>query len=400
MFAGSALNSSLENVYSTSPTLYHDNQEKSGTAIVMYGMGEPFDLSETHDFIYRMITDTNMKSKWNFLKPLIGKVVADIYTKKLNKIYEAIGGGSPLYQISLDQCSQICTLLDKIHPSTSPHLPYIFHRYTNPLPDHVLQNLITDNVKSAVALSHSPQFFYPLAGSCINEIYRQSRVFDPTNSISWSLIERWPTAMAKTFAKNINEKLTDFKIQFNLKSTNNILIVFSGHCINTKIVNEGDPYEAEVGASVQAVMEELNFSNPYRLCWQSGPSKESSDYLGPITKPFIQKFNESDFYDGIILVPISFSSDHSETLYEIDIELVQSLKKPERFKRVESLNCDSLFLDSMAEIISDHLDGLENGQGFNGNKKRYGNQLELDYKIYKPRTNDCFDQPSDFFKPL
>merc|ERR1712137_1015180 len=120
------------------------------------------------------------------------------------------------------------------------------------------------------------------------------------------------------------------------------------------VVNRGDPYPGEVAATVYAVMQRLKFSNPYRLVWQSqvGPSA----WLGPQTSDAIKGYAKKGVND-LLLVPIAFTSDHIETLFELDLEYIEEAKEMGMtgVKRVESLNADPVFVRAMADIVAEHL---------------------------------------------
>lgn len=90
------------------------------------------------------------------------------------------------------------------------------------------------------------------------------------------------------------------------------------------VVNRGDPYPAEVGASVSAIMHRLGNRNPYRLVWQSqvGPSA----WLGPQTSDAIKGYAKKQHND-LLLIPVAFTSDHIETLYELDLEYLEEAKE-------------------------------------------------------------------------
>lgn len=113
----------------------------------------------------------------------------------------------------------------------------------------------------------------------------------------------------------------------------------------------GDPYPAEVAATVHAVMQRLNFSNPYRLCWQSqvGPSA----WLGAQTSDTVMQYVKRGHSD-LVLVPIAFTSDHIETLYELDLEVMHEANSP-GVKRAESLNGNPTFIRALADIAHQHL---------------------------------------------
>jgi ferrochelatase len=118
-------------------------------------------------------------------------------------------------------------------------------------------------------------------------------------------------------------------------------------------IDSGDPYPAEVAATVYAVMQRLKFSNPYRLCWQSqvGPSA----WLGPQTATTVEEYISKGQSD-LVLIPIAFTSDHIETLYELDEEVIGDSGHPETVKRVESLNGNPIFIEALADLAKSHLD--------------------------------------------
>lgn len=115
----------------------------------------------------------------------------------------------------------------------------------------------------------------------------------------------------------------------------------------------GDPYPAEVAATVYAVMQRLKFSNPYRLCWQSqvGPQP----WLGPQTQTSVEEYIAKGQKD-LVLIPIAFTSDHIETLFELDKEVIGESGHADTVKRVESLNGNPIFIDALANLAKSHLD--------------------------------------------
>ena len=117
------------------------------------------------------------------------------------------------------------------------------------------------------------------------------------------------------------------------------------------VVNRGDTYPAEVAATVYAVMSHLGFRNPYRLCWQSqvGPSA----WLGAQTSDTVAGYVKKGQTD-LILIPIAFTSDHIETLYELDREVIHEAGQA-GVKRAESLNGSPVFIEALADIARAHL---------------------------------------------
>ncbi|KAF6021345.1 FECH [Bugula neritina] len=170
----------------------------------------------------------------------------------------------------------------------------------------------------------------------------------------WSVIDRWPThpGLVKAFAQVIEEELAKFPDEVR----DDVVILFSAHSLPMKVVNRGDPYAAEVAATVSSVMAELGHTHPYRLVWQSkvGPLP----WLGPQTDEVIEGLVKRG-KKNLLLVPIAFTSDHIETLFELDIEYATELANKvgvENIRRAAAMNSNKIFIQGLADIVKAHLD--------------------------------------------
>lgn len=351
----------------------------SPTGIVFMNMGGPATVKETGDFLFELFADNDLIPISKKYQRTIAKYIAKFRTPKIEKQYKEIGGGSPIRKWSEYQASKVCERLDSISPETAPHKPYVAFRYAKPLTHEAYKQLLKDGVKRAVAFTQYPQFSYSTTGSSLNELWRQIKELDPDRTISWSTIDRWPTneGLTSAFAENITKKLKEFPPEIRDKVT----LLFSAHSLPMDVINTGDAYPAEVASTVNKVMEKLGFSNPYRLVWQSqvGPkpwlgaqTAEIAEFLGPKV-------------DGLLIIPIAFTSDHIETLYEIDLELIAETPYKDKFKRCDSLNGNETFIEGMAELVKKH---LQDGD-------LYSKQLPLDYVLGK--SNDPIKEASLVF---
>ena len=131
-------------------------------------------------------------------------------------------------------------------------------------------------------------------------------------------------------------------------------LIFSAHGIPQKMVDNGDPYQKQTEETVNLIIEELNWNGPWHLTYQSrvGPVK----WLEPATEDVLKKLGEIAL-SGVLMVPISFVSDHSETLYEMDILYRDMAAKSgiEKFERVDSLNSSPTFISSLKSIVLKNL---------------------------------------------
>jgi ferrochelatase len=251
----------------------------------------------------------------------------------------------------------MCKILDQTCPETAPHKPYVAFRYADPLTEEMYTKLLEDGFGNgkggrAVAFTQYPQYSCSTTGSSLNELWKWRNRLEgknPEGAITWSVIDRWPVhpGLVEAFAQNIEAQLKTYPKE----KQQDVVLLFSAHSLPMSVVNRGDPYPAEVAATVYAVMQRLNFSNPYRLCWQSqvGPSA----WLGAQTSDTVQHYVEKGQKD-LILIPIAFTSDHIETLYELDQEVIHEAGSP-GVKRAESLNGNPVFIQALADIAKQHM---------------------------------------------
>lgn len=297
------------------------------------------------------------------LQNYLGPLISARRTPKIQKQYAAIGGGSPIRKWSEYQCEEMCKILDQTHPESAPHKPYVAFRYADPLTEEMYQRLFDDGFGQgrggrAVAFTQYPQYSCSTTGSSLNELWKwRTRLegkngtgdVDPAGSIKWSVIDRWPVhpGLVEAFAQNIEAQLATYPAEKRDK----VVLLYSAHSLPMSVVNRGDPYPAEVAATVYAVQQRLGHSNPYRLCWQSqvGPSA----WLGAQTSDTVEGYIKKGQTD-MVLVPIAFTSDHIETLYELDQEVIGEAEQP-GMKRAESLNGNPTFIKALADIAGDHL---------------------------------------------
>jgi len=323
--------------------------QKNGTGVLMLNLGGPATQEEVQPFLTRLFSDREI-IKIPFQK-FSGPLLAKRRTPKVKKQYAMIGGGSPLRYWTEQQGKLMCAKLDVLRPETAPHKYYVGFRYADPMTPDTLEQIRKDNVKRVIAFSQYPQYSCSTTGSSLNELYRQLKKHDWLQEFEWSVIDRWPThkGLIKAFAVQIQKALA----QWDEADRNKVILLFSAHSLPMSVVNRGDSYPHEVAASVKQVMEELNHSNVYKIVWQSkvGPAK----WLQPAADGAIEGLAAKGWTNQL-LIPIAFTSDHIETLYEYDILYAELAKKLNiKLKRVNAFNDDPLFIEALADIVHTHL---------------------------------------------
>ncbi|KAI1764566.1 ferrochelatase-domain-containing protein [Hypoxylon sp. FL1150] len=331
---------------------------KGPTAMVFLNMGGPSTVDEVGDFLSRLFADGDLIPLGR-LQNYLGPLISSRRTPKIKKQYAEIGGGSPIRKWSEYQNEEMCKILDKISPETAPHKPYVAFRYADPLTEEMYSKLLADGFGNgkggrAVAFTQYPQYSCSTTGSSLNELWKWRQRLEgksEAGTIQWSVIDRWPVhpGLVEAFASNIEKTLAEYPKD----KRDQVVLLFSAHSLPMTVVNRGDPYPAEVAATVYAVMQRLKFSNPYRLCWQSqvGPQP----WLGPQTQSSVEEYIAKGQKD-LVLIPIAFTSDHIETLFELDKEVIGESGHADTVKRVESLNGNPIFIDALANLAKSHLD--------------------------------------------
>lgn len=328
-----------------------DSSKKPKTGILMLNMGGPSTLDEVGGFLSRLFHDKD-------LIPLpaqkqLAPFIASRRTPAIVEQYRKIGGGSPIRKWTETQGEKMVEILDKISPESAPHKYYVGFRYANPLTEDALSEMENDRVERGIAFTQYPQYSCSTTGSSLNAVYKYYKGLNVPSRIEWSVIDRWPThqGLIKAFAQTITEELEKFPPEVK----DDVVILFSAHSLPMSVVNRGDPYPQEVAATVQRVMETLSFSHNYRLCWQSkvGPLP----WLGPQTDEAIKGFVKNG-RKNLLLVPIAFTSDHIETLYELDLEYADELAKEvgvENIRRSNAMNDNKIFIQALADLVRNHV---------------------------------------------
>ncbi|CAJ2502080.1 Uu.00g049330.m01.CDS01 [Anthostomella pinea] len=341
------------------PVTQNATGSKGPTAMVFMNMGGPSTTDEVGSFLSRLFADADLIPLGR-LQNYIGPYIASRRTPKIQKQYAEIGGGSPIRKWSEYQSSEMCKILNRISPETAPHKPYVAFRYADPLTEEMYTRLLEDGFGNgkggrAVAFTQYPQYSCSTTGSSLNELWKWRQRLEgkaESGTIQWGVIDRWPVnpGLVETFASNIEKTLATYPEERRSQA----VLLFSAHSLPMSVVNRGDPYPAEVAATVYAVMQRLKFSNPYRLCWQSqvGPQP----WLGPQTQSSVEEYIKKGQKD-LVLIPIAFTSDHIETLFELDKEVIGESGHADTVKRVESLNGNPIFIDALANLAKTHLDG-------------------------------------------
>jgi protoporphyrin/coproporphyrin ferrochelatase len=339
-----------------------NSQRRAKTGIVMLNLGGPATLEAVEPFLLELFADREIIQLP--VQGWLGPFIARRRTPAVQKLYADIGGGSPILAHTEAQGRGMVDRLDRLSPATAPHRFYVAFRYASPKSEDALRAMQADGVERGVAFTQYPQFSCATTGSSLNELWRASDRLGLGDAFTWSIIDRWP--VHDGFIGAMTETVREGLLGFPAEDRDKVVLLFSAHSLPLSIVNRGDPYPQEIGASVHRVMERLGFSHPYILAYQSevGPVK----WLGPSTKSVIELLGKRG-HKHLLVVPIAFTSDHIETLSELDRENGHLAREVgiTHYRRSPALNARPDFLDALADVVKRHL----------ASEEPYGSQYAL-----------------------
>jgi ferrochelatase len=323
---------------------------KIKTGIVMMNLGGPATLDDVEPFLLELFADREIIQLP--LQQWLGPWIARRRAPKVRRLYANIGGGSPILRYTRAQGQGMVERLDRLSPETAPHQFYVAFRYVKPKSEDALRAMQADGVERAVAFTQYPQYSCSTTGSSLNELWRAAGRTGLRDAFRWSLIDRWPVHPG--FVEAMTETVHDGLEGFAAEERDKVVLLFSAHSLPLAVIDRGDAYPQEVGATVQKVVERLGATNPYILAYQSdvGPVR----WLGPSTEQVIRRLGARG-EKRVLVIPIAFTSDHIETLSELDREYGEVAHKAgiTQYRRAPALNDRPLFLDALAEIAREHL---------------------------------------------
>ena len=313
------------------------------TALILLNMGGPDSLEAVKPFLYNLFSDRELIQlpAGRILQKPFARIISHLRAKQVVENYRVIGGKSPLLDWTQKQANGIAT---KLGASFSP---YVIMRYWHPRADEVLSEIKAAGIESAIVVSMYPHYTRATTGSSVNDFKRTAKKLYP--QLEYQLIESWHDwpPYLDALASRIITGLDNYHDLMR----NEVQILFSAHALPQKFIDRGDPYQQQVEETAMAVMERVG-QYDWSIAYQSRSGPVA--WMEPGTEEELRRLAD-DGHRAVLMVPISFVSDHIETLEEIDIQyrgLATSLGLV-NFLRTPSLNDGSDFLDAIADLIKD-----------------------------------------------
>lgn len=364
-----------------------ENPMKLG--VLLLNLGGPEKMKDVEGFLYNLFADPDIIRLPSFLSILqkpIAYVIAKRRAPKSSEAYESIGGGSPIVKYTQAQASKIESLLiEKGYDAKC----YFAMRYWNPYTEEVLEQMKRDNINTIVIVPLYPQYSISTSGSSLKLLqeifYKEPDNWGP-DKVTHTVVPSWyfRPGYVKTMAKLILDEMVKYS-QNDMKE--GLHVLFSAHGVPQSYIEAGDPYQRQIEECVSliskeiAIMLESKNDRPSEISESDAKSLIGINHdhsnsikplkihlsfqsrVGPVQwlKPYTEEMLENLGNSGVknlIVVPVSFVSEHIETLEEIDMEYKELAYECgiKNWRRVPALNTDQSFIDDMANLVIDALE--------------------------------------------
>ena len=311
-------------------------------AVVLLNLGGPDSLEAVQPFLENLFNDPDI-FKLPFQKAL-ARYISKKRAPKVQKEYELIGGKSPINMWTEKQRQM---LENKLRNKYNIDV-LIAMRYWKPLTEVTASAVEKENYTRIILLPLYPHFSVSTTGSSFNEWKRYYK----GDEAKVEYIMSYQTHPA--YIKAINQRIDGNLLRFPENVRDNVQLVFSAHGTPVSYVKKGDPYSHQIKETIEGVMNLRNYSHKHHLCFQSkvGPAK----WLEPATDKMIEELAAKG-KRHLLIIPISFVSDHVETSFELDIEYrhVADRVGIENYIVMTGLNDSQLFVDALFELVTERL---------------------------------------------
>jgi ferrochelatase len=308
------------------------------TAVLLLQMGGPDSLDAVEPFLYNLFSDRDIiRIGPAFLQPFIARRIVKRRAPKSAANYRDIGGKSPLRELTEQQAAELEKLLGDRYRC------FVAMRYWKPFTDEALAAIRSEGIGRIIALSLYPHYSRATSGSSFNELEKCLSGARPRPEMLYIRHFYGHPLYIQALAEKIELGLSGFP------DRSGVQLFFSAHSLPQSFIAEGDPYLDHIQTTVRLVMEQFE-GVAHHLAFQSraGPVK----WLEPSTGDKLKELAALGHRE-VLIVPLSFVSDHIETLHEIDIEYREEAHRLgiSNFQRMESLNSSPTFIRCLAELV-------------------------------------------------
>src|SRR5690348_8995588 len=309
--------------------------------VVLFQLGGPETLEAIEPFLYNLFCDPDIID-FPFArlgrKPL-AKLISTARAKKVQHHYQVIGGGSPIRRFTEQQARALQIRLQREGMDARC---FVAMRYWHPFTHEAIAAVEDAGCRELVLLPLYPQYSGTTTGSSLNEWRRR---FSPRGRAVRCIGDFYRNPL---YLDAVVEKVEEALSHFD--RPDDVELVFSAHSVPAAVIAAGDPYQAQIEETVRLARERGGWPNSWRLCYQSKVG--ASKWLQPSLRTGLRELAAQGRRD-VCVVPISFVSDHVETLGEVDHEARELARQLGlgRFEMSAGLNDSPAFIAALAELV-------------------------------------------------
>lgn len=331
--------------------------------VVLMNLGGPDTVADVEPFLYNLFMDPAIIDipVGGAVRHWLSRYVASRRARTVASDYEQIGGGAPINRLTREQAQSLEKYLNRNFGESArvEFKTYIAMRHWHPFSEEAAAQMQSDGINKVVLLPLYPQYSKTTTGSSLVYWY----VLQQRNEIpTWATTYVFQYAANPKYVQAVNDRIDEALQRFSKEDRDDVHLVFSAYGTPIRELRERrDPYCCLVNSSVDRVMNMRQFDRPYHVSFQnrSGPA----EWLTPNTPDKLEELAH-DGVKSVLIVPISFVTDHVETTFELDIAVREEAASfgIENYEVTSGLNCHPLFIASLAEatIAQLVLPGREN----------------------------------------
>ena len=283
------------------------------TAVIVFNLGGPDQLSSVEPFLFNLFKDRAIIDLPNPLRWLLARFISYRRGPVARKIYDHMGGKSPLLDMTRDQARALEQTLNQTSDQQT-FKTFIAMRYWHPMSGETASQVVDYNPDHIVLLPLYPQYSTTTTGSSITDWQQaadNAGLVAPTDMICcYPKDPGWINAQCDLISKALE----------SCDDTLPIRILFSAHGLPKKIIEKGDPYQWQIEQTCAGILDGLKGAGKdhldHAICYQSRVGR--LEWIGPSLDTELRRAAKHRV--GVVVVPIAFVSEHSETLVELDIE--------------------------------------------------------------------------------
>jgi protoporphyrin/coproporphyrin ferrochelatase len=310
-------------------------------AVVLFNLGGPGSLDAVQPFLFNLFNDPAIIRVPQPFRWLLAKFISQRRAATAREIYLKLGGSSPLLGQTYSQASALHSAL----PGGSTHYEvFVAMRYSTPRSFDIVEQVKRFRPDKVVLLPLYPQFSTTTTRSSIREW--SAFAADRKLHASTSAICCYPAdkGLIEAHTDLISQTLKD--LPHNVKYR----MLFSAHGLPERVIASGDPYQAQIEQTSKAIVSALALPQlDWKISYQSrvGPMK----WIGPSTEDEIKRAGNEGL--AVVVVPVAFVSEHSETLVELDIEYAKLAAESGvlNYLRVPAIGTHSAFIEGLAALV-------------------------------------------------